>query len=147
VVVEVNEKSSAMRGRNTRIPKNHWTQGRLPMDRRSTMRPELWRWLRRFSEPSNITMDGGIFPMILETLQKRETIMNIHEVACLFGLSESLVYRMAAAGQIPTVRFCAALRFDPSELAAWYENRLHPFAGKIAPASQRPIARRIRIAG
>jgi predicted transposase YbfD/YdcC len=29
--------------------------------------------------------------MILETLQKRETIMNIHEVAALLGLSESLI--------------------------------------------------------
>jgi excisionase family DNA binding protein len=66
--------------------------------------------------------------MILETLQKRETVMNIHEVANLLGLSESLVYRMAASYQIPCVRFCGALRFDPSELAAWYEERLdaHP---------------------
>jgi hypothetical protein len=37
---------------------------------------------------------------------------------------------MAAAGQIPTVRFCAAVRFDPSELAVWYESRLHPSVGK-----------------
>jgi excisionase family DNA binding protein len=146
VVVEMDQKSSAMRGRNTRIPKNHWTQGRLPVDRRSTMRPELWRWLCRFSEPSNIAMDGGIFPMILETLQKRETIMNIHEVATLLGLSESLIYRMAAAGQIPTVRFSAAVRFDPSELAVWYESRLHPSVGKKAPTSQRPIVNQMQIA-
>jgi excisionase family DNA binding protein len=142
----MDEKSSAMRGRNTRIPKNHWTQGWLSMDRRSTMWPELWRWLRRFSEPSNIAIDGGIFPMILETLQKRETTMNIHEVAALLGLSESLIYRMAAAGQIPTVRFCAAVRFDPSELAVWYESRLHPSVGKKTPTSQRPIVNRMQIA-
>ncbi len=84
--------------------------------------------------------------MILETLRKRETIMNIHEVASLLGLSESLLYRMAAAGQIPTVRFCAAVRFDPSELAAWYENRIHPHAGRKAPSSERPGVSRMRIA-
>jgi excisionase family DNA binding protein len=56
-------------------------------------------------------------------MRKRETTMNIHEVASLLGLSESLLYRMAAAGQIPTVRFCTAVRFDPSELAHWYESR------------------------
>lgn len=84
--------------------------------------------------------------MILETLQKRETIMNIHEVATLLGLSESLIYRMAAAGQIPTVRFSAAVRFDPSELAVWYESRLHPSVGKKTPTSQRPIVNRMQIA-
>ena len=49
--------------------------------------------------------------MILETLQERKTVMNIHEVATLLGLSQSLIYRCT--------RFCGALRFDPSELADW----------------------------
>jgi excisionase family DNA binding protein len=133
VVVEMDQKSSAMRGRNTRIPKNHWTQGRLPVDRRSTMRPELWRWLRRFSEPSNIAIDGGIFPMILEILQKRETAMNIHEVATLLGLSESLIYRMAAAGQIPTVRFSAAVRLI---LPSWQSGTKAAFIIPLAKKRQ-----------
>jgi excisionase family DNA binding protein len=82
--------------------------------------------------------------MILETLRKRETTMNIHEVAELLCLSESLLYRMAAAGQIPSIRFCGALRFDPSELAEWYERRLHP--SKKAPASEHVAGNRMRMA-
>jgi excisionase family DNA binding protein len=84
--------------------------------------------------------------MILETLRKRETTMNIHEVASLLGLSESLLYRMAAAGQIPTVRFCTVVRFDPSELADWYENRLTSVAVKKSPVSERLHASRMRVA-
>lgn len=81
--------------------------------------------------------------MILETLRKRETTMNIHEVAELLGLSESLLYRMAAAGQIPSIRFCGALRFDPSELAEWYETRLH--SDRKTPTSERLAGSRMRI--
>jgi len=84
--------------------------------------------------------------MILETLRKRETTMNIHEVASLLGLSESLLYRMAAAGQIPVVRFCTALRFDPAELAEWYENRLTSVAAKKTAASERLRMNRMRMA-
>lgn len=62
--------------------------------------------------------------MILETLRKRETTLNVREVASLFGLSQSLVYRMAARSQLPMVRFGSALRFDPAALANWYESRL-----------------------
>jgi excisionase family DNA binding protein len=84
--------------------------------------------------------------MIIETLRKRESTMNIHEVSELLGLSESLLYRMAAAGQIPTVRFCTAVRFDPAELAEWYENRLTSVAAKKVVASERLRMSRIRIA-
>jgi excisionase family DNA binding protein len=84
--------------------------------------------------------------MILETLQKRETVMNIHEVANLLGLSESLVYRMAASYQIPCVRFCGALRFDPSELAAWYEERLEAHPPRKPPCAEPLRGHRISIA-
>jgi excisionase family DNA binding protein len=84
--------------------------------------------------------------MILETLQKRETIMNIHEVATLLGLSESLIYSMAASQQIPSVRFRGALRFDPSELAAWYGARLHPSQKKNGVKVQGLQAGNMRIA-
>jgi excisionase family DNA binding protein len=82
--------------------------------------------------------------MILETLRKRESTMNIHEVSELLGLSESLLYRMAAADQIPSIRFCGALRFDPSELADWYERRLH--SGRKEPASEHLAGSRMRMA-
>jgi excisionase family DNA binding protein len=75
--------------------------------------------------------------LILETLRKRQTTLNVHEVASLFGLSESLVYRMAARGQLPMVRFSGALRFDPSKLANWYESRLQKSFDITARSSNR----------
>jgi excisionase family DNA binding protein len=84
--------------------------------------------------------------MILETLRQRRNAMNIHEVAKIFGLSESLLYRMAAERQIPSVRLAGALRFDPSDLADWYASRLNP--GKKRPvASERNIPASEKIAG
>ena len=84
--------------------------------------------------------------MILEILQERKTVMNIHEVATLLGLSQSLIYRMAAANQIPSVRFCGALRFDPSELADWYRGQLNPLQIRKAPHAERPRVRHTSIA-
>ena len=84
--------------------------------------------------------------MILENLQERKTVMNIHEVATLLGLSQSLIYRMAAANQIPCTRFCGALRFDPSELADWYRGQLNPLQTRKAPHVERPRTRRTSIA-
>jgi len=72
--------------------------------------------------------------MVLETLRQRNTVMNVHEVSMLLGLSESLLYRMAAANQIPNLRLSGAVRFDPGQLAAWYEARLNPCGRKpVAP--------------
>lgn len=72
--------------------------------------------------------------MILETLRQRNTVMNVHEVSALLGVSESLLYRMAAANQIPNLRLSGAVRFDPGQLAAWYEARLTPQLRKpVAP--------------
>ena len=76
--------------------------------------------------------------MILETLQERKTVMNIHEVATLLGLSQSLIYRCT--------RFCGALRFDPSELADWYRGQLNPLQTRKAPHVERQRTRRTSIA-
>jgi len=64
--------------------------------------------------------------MVLEALRQRKTAMNMHEVSALPGLSESLLYRMAAANQIPNLPLSGAVPFDPGQLATGYEARLNP---------------------
>ena len=48
--------------------------------------------------------------------------------------------------QIPCVRFCGALHFDPSELAAWYEERLDAHSARKPPCAEPLRGRRISIA-
>ncbi len=79
--------------------------------------------------------------MILDTLRQRNTAMNVHEVSALLGLSESLIYRMAAANEIPNFRLSGAVRFDPGQLAAWYEARLNPLGRKPVAAETLSIGR------
>ena len=79
--------------------------------------------------------------MILDALRQRNTVMNVQEVSELLGLSKSLLYRMAAANEIPTIRLSGAVRFDPGQLAAWYEARLNPLRRKPVAAEQRSIAK------
>jgi excisionase family DNA binding protein len=79
--------------------------------------------------------------MILDALRQRNTVMNVHEVSALLGLSKSLLYRMAAANEIPAIRLSGAVRFDPGQLATWYEARLNPLGRKPVAAEMRSIAR------
>jgi excisionase family DNA binding protein len=79
--------------------------------------------------------------MILDALRQRNTVMNVQEVSELLGLSKSLLYRMAAANEIPTIRLSGAVRFDPGQLAAWYEARLNPLGRKSVSAEKFRSAR------
>ena len=79
--------------------------------------------------------------MILEALRQRNTVMNVQEVSELLGLSKSLLYRMAAANEIPNFRLSGTVRFDPGQLAAWYEARLNPPARKPVTSERLDIDR------
>jgi excisionase family DNA binding protein len=58
---------------------------------------------------------------ILNTLKERKTALTIREVSELLNVSASLLYRLAASGRVPSFRVAGAVRFDPSNIADWYE--------------------------
>ena len=56
---------------------------------------------------------------LADFLQGRPRALRASEVAALLGVSERLVYKLAADRRIPAFRVGFALRFDPRALANW----------------------------
>lgn len=52
-----------------------------------------------------------------------ENLWTWREVAAYLHVSKSWVYEKAAAGLLPSLKVCGALRFDPIEIRRWVVSR------------------------
>jgi len=60
---------------------------------------------------------------IVMQLRATRRPLTVRQAAEALGLHEQTVYKWSRTGRIPTLRIGGALRFDPSLLADWLENR------------------------
>jgi excisionase family DNA binding protein len=63
-------------------------------------------------------------PRIIQALEAREEAMRARELARLLGVTRQYVYKMAAAGLIPSFRVGNAVRFDPVLIADWLRRKI-----------------------
>jgi excisionase family DNA binding protein len=56
---------------------------------------------------------------LIAQLEKETRVLRARDVAKLFQVTPQHVYKMAAAGSLPSFRLAGAIRFDPHELATW----------------------------
>ena len=56
---------------------------------------------------------------LIAQLEKETRVLRARDVARLFQVTPQHVYKMAAAGRLPSFRLAGAIRFDPHELANW----------------------------
>jgi excisionase family DNA binding protein len=63
-------------------------------------------------------------PRVLETLESRQCALKAGELAKLFGVTRQQIYKLAAAGAIPSFRVGSAVRFDPNQVADWLRRKL-----------------------
>jgi excisionase family DNA binding protein len=62
-------------------------------------------------------------PMILaDIIEGKKEALRVAEIAPILGVSIRTIYRMAAKGQIPSVKTSHTLRFDPHDTATWLRN-------------------------
>lgn len=61
---------------------------------------------------------------ILQTLAVKEHALKAGELAKLLGVTRQHIYKMAAAGAIPSFRIGAAVRFDPKQVAEWLMRKM-----------------------
>jgi len=54
-----------------------------------------------------------------KTASEFEPLLNIREVAKLFGVNHAMLLRMARSGQLPGVKIGKLWRFQVSELNSW----------------------------
>ncbi len=73
---------------------------------------------------------------ILKKLREQTRPLGVKEIAELFDVSEATIQRWVRRGEIPAIRVSDTIRFDPSILADWIEQRsiasAEPDAGTAA---------------
>lgn len=73
---------------------------------------------------------------LIEILESRKEALNVEQVAELLGVSEKKIYRLAAAGALPSFRVGSAIRFDGQDIADWLR--------KKKPSDEQPTSRKLQ---
>jgi excisionase family DNA binding protein len=56
-------------------------------------------------------------------------LLTVTEAAHLLGISRSLAYELAAAGELPTIRIRGSIRVSARDLRVWVEKKLEQESG------------------
>lgn len=57
--------------------------------------------------------------ILAEIIERKKEALRVAEVARILDVSIKKIYRMAAKGQIPSLKISNSIRFDPQEIAVW----------------------------
>jgi excisionase family DNA binding protein len=57
--------------------------------------------------------------ILAEIVEGKKEALRVAEVARILDVSIKKIYRMAAKGQIPSLKITNSIRFDPQDIAAW----------------------------
>lgn len=60
---------------------------------------------------------------LIQIFESRKEALNVEQVAELLGVSEKKIYRLAAAGVLPSFRVGSAIRFDGQDMADWLRRK------------------------
>jgi predicted DNA-binding transcriptional regulator AlpA len=77
---------------------------------------------------------------LIERLEKETGALRARDVARLFQVTHQHIYKMAAAGAMPSFRVAGAIRFDPHELANWLRRAQPACYGPAQPSELRRSA-------
>lgn len=61
--------------------------------------------------------------ILAEIIESKKEALRVAEVAQILDLSIKQIYRMAAKGQIPSLKISNSIRFDPHDVAVWLRNQ------------------------
>lgn len=62
-----------------------------------------------------------IIPSLRDRILAFQRAMTADEVSNLFGIHIDTIYKAARQGDLPSFRIGTSVRFDPKNLAEWYE--------------------------
>lgn len=75
----------------------------------------------RKSQQTSMKGPGAASQSLMATIRDRGRAMKAEELAELLSLTSTHIYKMAAAGRIPSFRIGGAVRFDPYVVADWLD--------------------------
>ena len=61
--------------------------------------------------------------LLAEIVEGKKEALRVADVAQILDVSIKKIYRMAAKGQIPSLKISSSIRFDPHDIAAWLRNQ------------------------
>jgi excisionase family DNA binding protein len=92
----------------------------------------------------------GVNMKLADSLEKRTTALTVSDVAEVLHVSGRQVYSLAASNKIPHMRVGGAIRFDPSEFAAWLRQKMittvTSSAGRTPKKQQQAVTQAVRVA-
>ena len=61
--------------------------------------------------------------LIDQIIEQKQGALRACDIARILDLSAKQIYKMAASGEIPSLRIANSVRFDPHDFAAWLRAR------------------------
>lgn len=75
---------------------------------------------------------------MLEMLKTRQSALTVKDLADILSLSQREIYKLAATNQIPHFKIGSSVRFDPTTVLVWLEEKTLSPASRRSPSSVRP---------
>ncbi|AXC12484.1 hypothetical protein ACPOL_3189 [Acidisarcina polymorpha] len=61
--------------------------------------------------------------LLAEIVEGKKEALRVADVARILDVSIKKIYRMAAKGEIPSLKISSSIRFDPHDIATWLRNQ------------------------
>ena len=58
-----------------------------------------------------------------QIIEQKRGALKVSDIASILDLSVKQIYKMAATGEIPSLRIASSVRFDPHDFAVWLRTR------------------------
>ena len=78
--------------------------------------------------------------ILAEIVEGKKEALRVEELARILDVSIKKIYRMAAKGQIPSLKISSSIRFDPHDVAVWLRGQ----SCEPNPAVTRPARTQVR---
>jgi excisionase family DNA binding protein len=78
--------------------------------------------------------------ILAEIVEGKKEALRVEELARILDVSIKKIYRMAAKGQIPSLKISSSIRFDPHDVAVWLRGQ----SCEPTPAVARPVRGYVR---
>ena len=80
--------------------------------------------------------------LLAEIVEGKKEALRVAEVAQILDVSIKKIYRMAAKGQIPSLKISSSIRFDPHDIAVWLRSQSSTNSISAISLSNRTYPRR-----
>jgi excisionase family DNA binding protein len=80
--------------------------------------------------------------ILAEIVESKKEALRVAEVAKILDLSVKQIYKLAAKGQIPSLKISSSIRFDPHDIAVWMRSQssTNPVSA-VSPPSRTHLSR------